>query len=95
MSAEEKRHRFEVYARNAEVGIYGVLAILLTITAAAAICDGAVLLWNGIRSWTKSRRESAKRREGLPLSSKLPTGIEYEQGSLTAMQHLSRSYPMS
>lgn len=54
MNAYEKRHRFEVCARNAEVGIYGVLAILLTITAAAAICDGGVLLWNGIRSWTIS-----------------------------------------
>lgn len=54
MGAESRRNQFEVYARKAEVGIYGILAILLTITAAAAIGDGAVLLWNGIRSWTIS-----------------------------------------
>ena len=54
MSVERQRHHFEFYARNAEVGIYGILAILLTITAAAAIGDGALLLWNGVRSWTIS-----------------------------------------
>lgn len=38
--------------RKAEVGIYGILAVLLTITALAALADGAVLPWNGIHTWT-------------------------------------------
>ncbi len=54
MGEERYHHHFEVYTRKAEVGIYGVLAILLTITATAALGDGAVLLWNGIRAWTIS-----------------------------------------
>lgn len=55
MVAEEGyRHHFDDYARKAEVGIYGILAVLLTITAVAALADGGVLLWNGVRSWTIS-----------------------------------------
>lgn len=55
MVAEERyRHHFDDYARKAEVGIYGILAVLLTITAVAALADGGVLLWNGVRSWTIS-----------------------------------------
>lgn len=54
MAEEKYRHHFDDYARKAEVGIYLILALLLTITAAAALVDGAISLWNGIRSWTIS-----------------------------------------
>jgi len=54
MAEERYRYRFDDYARKAEVGIYGILAVLLTITAVAALADGAALLWNGIRTWTIS-----------------------------------------
>ena len=55
MAAEEiYRHHFDEYARKAEVGIYGILAVLLTITAVAALADGGVLLWKGIHTWTIS-----------------------------------------
>jgi uncharacterized membrane protein (DUF373 family) len=48
------RHHFDDYARKAEVGIYGILAVLLTVTALVALADGAVSLWNGVRAWTIS-----------------------------------------
>lgn len=54
MAEEKYRHRFDDYARKAEVGIYGILAVLLTVAAVAAIADGGALLWMGIRSWTIS-----------------------------------------
>ena len=54
VETKRQRSHFEIYARNAEVGIYGILAILLTLTAGAAIGDGALMLWHGIRSWTIS-----------------------------------------
>jgi hypothetical protein len=59
MAEERYRHRFDDYARKAEVGIYGVLAVLLTITAVAALADGGVLLWKGIRTWTISSQTLA------------------------------------
>ena len=51
---EQYRYHFDNYTRKAEVGIYGILAVLLTFTALAAIADGGVLLWTGIRTWTIS-----------------------------------------
>ncbi|MGC2419298.1 MAG: phosphate-starvation-inducible PsiE family protein [Candidatus Acidiferrales bacterium] len=54
MAEEHYRYHFDNYTRKAEVGIYGILAVLLTITALAAIADGGVLLWTGIRTWTIS-----------------------------------------
>jgi uncharacterized membrane protein (DUF373 family) len=54
MEAQTRRFSIEAYTRKAEVGIYAILAVLLAITAAMAIGDGAVLLWSGIRSWTIS-----------------------------------------
>jgi len=54
MVEERYRYHFDDYARKAEVGIYGILAVLLTVTAAAALADGAVSLWHGIRSWSIS-----------------------------------------
>ncbi|MFZ0481316.1 MAG: phosphate-starvation-inducible PsiE family protein [Terriglobales bacterium] len=54
MPEERYRYHFSEYARKAEVGIYGILAILLTVTAVAALADGGVMLWRGIRTWTIS-----------------------------------------
>lgn len=54
MVEEKYRHHFDDYVRKAEIGIYGILALLLTITALAALGDGAVLLWNGIRTFSIS-----------------------------------------
>jgi uncharacterized membrane protein (DUF373 family) len=54
MVEERYRHRFDEYVRKAEVGIYAVLAVLLTVTALAALADGAMSLWDGIRHWTIS-----------------------------------------
>lgn len=54
MAEEKYRYHFDDFARKAEVGIYALLAILLTITALAALGDGAVSLWHGIRHWTIS-----------------------------------------
>jgi len=52
MVEEQYRHHFDDWTRKAEVGIYGIIAVLLTITAAAALADGGVSLWRGIRTWT-------------------------------------------
>jgi uncharacterized membrane protein (DUF373 family) len=54
MIEEQYRHHFDEYARKAEVAIYAVLAVLLTVTALAALADGAMSLWGGIRAWTIS-----------------------------------------
>ncbi|MGA9528338.1 MAG: phosphate-starvation-inducible PsiE family protein [Terriglobales bacterium] len=54
MPEERYRYHFSEYARKAEVGIYGILAILLTLTAVAALADGGVMMWHGIRTWTMS-----------------------------------------
>ena len=54
MVEDKYRYRFDDYTRKAEVGIYGILAVLLTVTAVAALADGAVSLWHGIRTWTIS-----------------------------------------
>lgn len=54
MAEEKLRLHFNDYTRKAEVAIYGILAALLTITAVAALADGGVLLWHGIRTWTIS-----------------------------------------
>ena len=52
MVEDKYRSHYFNYTRKAEVGVYVILAILLTITAAAALAEGAVLLWTGIRTWT-------------------------------------------
>jgi len=50
------RYHFDDYARKAEVGIYGILAVLLTVTALAALADGAISLWSGMRTLTISAK---------------------------------------
>jgi uncharacterized membrane protein (DUF373 family) len=50
MVEERYRYHFDDCARKAELAIYGILAILLTVTAVAALADGAMSLWSGIRT---------------------------------------------
>jgi uncharacterized membrane protein (DUF373 family) len=54
MVEEKYRHHFDDYTRMAEIGIYGILAVLLTVTAVAALADGAMALWSGIRTLSMS-----------------------------------------
>jgi len=54
MVEEKYRHHFDDYTRMAEIGIYAILAILLTVTAVAALADGAMSLWIGIRALSMS-----------------------------------------
>ena len=54
MVEEKYRHHFDDYTRMAEVAIYAILAILLTVTAVAALADGAMSLWSGIRTLSMS-----------------------------------------
>ena len=54
MVGEKYRHHFDEYTRMAEVAIYAILAILLTATAVAALADGAMSLWSGIRTLSMS-----------------------------------------
>jgi hypothetical protein len=46
------RHHFGDYLSKAEVVIYSVLAILLSLTALVGIASAARLLWDGLRHWT-------------------------------------------
>jgi uncharacterized membrane protein (DUF373 family) len=54
MAERQYHHTFNGAVRKAEVGIYGILAVLLTVTALAALGDGAMSLWGGIRTLTIS-----------------------------------------
>ena len=46
------RHHFGDYLGKAEVAIYSVLGVLLSITALVAIASAARLLWDGLSHWT-------------------------------------------
>jgi hypothetical protein len=46
------RHRFDEYLGKAEVGIYSILAAMLSVTAFAAIATAGNMLWDGFRHWT-------------------------------------------
>lgn len=48
MADERVRHHTGVYVGTAEVVIYSLLAVLLFITAFAAVASGGVLLWKSI-----------------------------------------------
>ena len=56
MAEENYRHHFDEYARMAEVGIYGLLALLLIITALAALAEGSIALWHALHTWTLSEQ---------------------------------------
>src|SRR5438876_9660723 len=52
MVEERLRVHFGDYLGRAEVAIYSILAVLLFITAMAAIASAGQLLWDGLRQWT-------------------------------------------
>ncbi len=52
MVEERLRVHFGDYLGRAEVAIYSILAVLLFITALAAIASAGQLLWDGLRQWT-------------------------------------------
>jgi uncharacterized membrane protein (DUF373 family) len=52
MGDDRPRDRFGKYLDKAEVGIYSVLAVLLSITALVGIASATRLLWDGLRHWT-------------------------------------------
>jgi uncharacterized membrane protein (DUF373 family) len=52
MGDDRLRDRFGKYLDKAEVGIYSVLAVLLSITALVGIASATRLLWDGLRHWT-------------------------------------------
>ncbi len=52
MVEDRLRLHFGDYLGKAEVAIYSVLAVLLSITALAAIASAGKLLWNELSHWT-------------------------------------------
>src|SRR5438128_3977603 len=52
MVEDRFRHYFGNHLGKAEVAIYSILAVLLSITALAAIASAGKLLWDGISHWT-------------------------------------------
>jgi uncharacterized membrane protein (DUF373 family) len=52
MVEEKIRANFGDYLAHAEVAIYSVLAVLLSITALATVANAAKMLWDGIGHWT-------------------------------------------
>ena len=52
MVEDRFRHYFGNHLGKAEVAIYSILAVLLSVTALAAIARGGKLLWDGISHWT-------------------------------------------
>jgi len=52
MVEDRFRHYFGNHLGKAEVAIYTILAVLLSVTALAAIASAGKLLWDGISHWT-------------------------------------------
>ena len=52
MVEDRFRHHFGDHLGKAGVAIYSILAVLLSITALAAIASAGKLLWDGISNWT-------------------------------------------
>jgi len=51
MAEERSRTHFGDYLSRAETGIYSILAVLLCITALAAIAGAGKQLWDGLSHW--------------------------------------------
>jgi len=56
MAEEKLRAHFGDYLAKAEVAIYGVLAVLLFVTAIATAANATLLLWQGLRDWSISSK---------------------------------------
>src|SRR5712671_6078262 len=52
MAEGRLRHRFDEYLGKAEVAIHSILAVMLSVTAFAAIATAGNMLWDGFRHWT-------------------------------------------
>ena len=52
MAEGRLRHRFDEYLGKAEVAIHSILAMMLSVTAFAAIATAGNMLWDGFRHWT-------------------------------------------
>lgn len=52
MVEDRLRLHFGDYLGKAEVAIYSILAVLLSVTALAAIASAGKLLWGGLSHWT-------------------------------------------
>jgi hypothetical protein len=52
MAEQKLRSSFGDYLGNAEVAIYSLLAILISISALAGIATASKVLWDAIRHWT-------------------------------------------
>jgi uncharacterized membrane protein (DUF373 family) len=52
MAEDRLRTRFGDYLGQAEVVIYSILAVLISITALAAIASSGKLLWQAMHQWT-------------------------------------------
>ena len=52
MVEDRFRHYFGNHLGKAEVAIYTILAVLLSVTALAAIASAGKLLWDGLSHWT-------------------------------------------
>src|SRR5262245_43624418 len=51
VSDSKLRKRFDLNLGRAEVLIYSLLAVMLSLTALVTIASGGKLLWDGLRSW--------------------------------------------
>jgi uncharacterized membrane protein (DUF373 family) len=54
MGEDKLRTHFGDYLSKAEVVIYSILAVLISITALAAIASSGRLLWDALRQWTSA-----------------------------------------
>jgi uncharacterized membrane protein (DUF373 family) len=52
MAEDKLRTHFGDYIGKAEAGIYSILAVLISISALAAIATAAKVLWDALRHWT-------------------------------------------
>src|SRR5712672_1343374 len=52
MAEGRLRHRFDEYLGKAEVSIHSILAVMLSVTACAALATAGSMLWDGFRHLT-------------------------------------------
>ena len=52
MIEDKLRRNFDFYLGKAEVAVYSVLALLLSITALVTLATAGEILWNSLRHWT-------------------------------------------
>jgi uncharacterized membrane protein (DUF373 family) len=60
MVEDKLRRNFDFYLGKAEVAVYSVLALLLTITALATLATAGKILWNSLQHWTDAAAQSLR-----------------------------------